>query len=225
MDELQTFEIDPQSGARASVIWLHGLGASNHDFDDLVPLLDAPNVRFVFPNAPRRAVTINGGAVMPAWYDLLSLQENAKREDAATVRDAERLVTKLVQREIARGIAAERIALLGFSQGGAMALHVGARFPERLAGIGVLSGYLLLQSEFEAERNSANNATPLLFCHGKFDPVVPFGLGKRAFDQTQALGHPGEWHSFPMQHSMCLEEVDVLKDWLTRCGVRQAAPV
>jgi phospholipase/carboxylesterase len=224
MAELETFEIEPRGGARASVLWLHGLGASNHDFDELVPLLDAPDVRFVFPSAPKRRVTVNGGAVMPAWYDILSLQETAKREDAATVRDAERLVTALVQREVARGMPAERIALLGFSQGGATALHVGTRFGERLAGIGVLSGYLLLQSEFEAERSLANRQTPLLFCHGQFDPVVPFTLGKRAFEYVQLLGHPAEWHSFPMQHSMCLPEVEVLKDWLTRCGVRKATP-
>jgi phospholipase/carboxylesterase len=220
MTELQTFEVAASAQVNSSVIWLHGLGASNHDFEDLVPLLDAPQVRFVFPQAPERPVTINGGHVMPAWYDLLSLQANAKREDEATVRDAEQLVSALVQQQIARGVPAERIALLGFSQGGAMALHVGARFGERLAGIGVLSGYLLLQDKFEAERSSANHTTPILFCHGQFDPVVPLGLGRRGYEHVQSLGHTCEWHSFPMEHSMCLPEVEVLKDWLTRCGVR-----
>lgn len=218
MSELETFEIEPKGKADASVIWLHGLGASNHDFDDLVPLLDAPNTRFVFPNAPKRPVTINGGMLMPAWYDIVSFDDPPLREDPTTVRHAERLVDALVRREIARGVPAQNIVLLGFSQGGAMALHVGARFAERLGGIGVLSGYLLLPAEFEAERNSANVETPILFCHGKFDPVVPFALGKHGFEQIRRLGHPAEWHEFPMQHSMCLPEVEVLKDWLGRCA-------
>jgi phospholipase/carboxylesterase len=217
MPELTTFEIAPRGPARATVIWLHGLGASNHDFDDLVPLLDAADVRFVFPNAPKRAVTINGGAVMPAWYDIVSFDDPPLREDEATVRDAERLLSALIEREIARGMAAERIVLLGFSQGGAMALHVGARFPQRLAGIGVLSGYMVVPSEFETERAAANVPTPLLFCHGKSDPVVPVGLGQQGFQRVQALGHSAEWHTFAMQHSICMPEVQVLKAWLARC--------
>lgn len=210
------FEIEPTAEHSATVIWLHGLGASNRDFEDIVPHLSAAHVRFVFPSAPIRPVTINGGFPMPAWYDLLGLGDPPAREDAATVRDGARLVHGTVEDEIARGVPAERIVLLGFSQGGAMSLHVGTRFGQRLAGIGVLSGYLLMPDTLEHERDAANDGTALFFAHGRHDPVVPYSLGLRSFERVRALGYPAELHSFDMEHSMCLEEVRALDAWLGR---------
>ncbi len=210
------FEIQPQATHSASVIWLHGLGASNRDFEDVVPHLDAAHVRFVFPAAPVRPVTVNGGFSMPAWYDLLGLGEPPAREDEATVRDGARLVESVLRREVERGLPADRIVLMGFSQGGAMSLHVGTRFDQRLAGIAVLSGYLLLPDTFESERHDANRGTPMLFAHGRRDPIVPHSLGQHAFTRMQALGYPAELHSFDMDHSMCLEEVRILDEWFKR---------
>ncbi len=219
-EALKTFEIEPKQEQTGSVIWMHGLGATNHDFDDVIPLLDAPGVRFVFPAAPVRPVTINGGMVMPAWYDIVAFDDPPLREDATTVRHAEALVEGLLDREIARGTQAERIVLMGFSQGGAMALHNGVRYRETLAGIAVLSGYLLLPDAFEAEAHAANRQTPVLCCHGEYDPVVQLSLGKQSYEAVRAAGHPCEWHTFPMPHSLCLPEVEVLKRWLTERGLR-----
>ena len=199
---------------------MHGLGASNRDFEDVVPLLQAPNVRFLFPSAPTRAVTINGGMKMPAWYDILSLGDPPRREDEVGVREAQELISTIIEDEIARGVPSERIVLMGFSQGGAMALHVGTRFEQALAGVGVLSGYLILPAHFAAERHAANQQTPILFCHGINDPTVPLQLGRRAYDTVNAAGYPAAWHTFPMGHSMCMPEVDVLRDWLGTCGLR-----
>jgi phospholipase/carboxylesterase len=213
---LNTFEIEPTASLRGSVLWLHGLGASNHDFEDLVPELGTPHLRYVFPAAPKRPVTINGGMVMPAWYDILSFSDPPLREDEPSVREAALQVTALIEREIARGVPANRIVLAGFSQGGAMALHVGARYPEALGGIMVLSAYLLLPQALDAERHASNSATPLLFCHGRFDPVVPFYLGEAAFEQLKSAGYSAEFHAFAMPHSMCLPEVAVISAWLHR---------
>jgi phospholipase/carboxylesterase len=214
MNDLRIQETTPQAPQRGSVIWMHGLGASNHDFDDVVPLLELPDVRFVFPAAPEQPVTINGGMVMPSWYDILSFQDPPLREDEASVRSSAKLVSAVIQREIDRGVPAERIVLMGFSQGGAMALHVGLRFTERLAGIAVLSGYLLLPRGLETERQQANSQTPILFCHGKFDQVVPLPLGQAGFEAVKSVGVPSEFHSFAMEHSLCMPEVQVLKTWL-----------
>jgi phospholipase/carboxylesterase len=214
---LETFEVEPKSAPRGSVIWMHGLGATNHDFDDVVPMLKLPDTRFVFPQAPDLPVTINSGMVMPAWYDIVSFADPPLREDPTTVRRAARLVQALIDREVERGIPSERIVLMGFSQGGAMALHVGKRCPTTLAGIGVLSGYLVLPSELAAEQSEANLGTPTLFCHGTYDPVVPHALGRLAYDTLLASSPAStEFHSFPMQHSLCLPEIDLLGSWLRR---------
>ncbi len=218
--DIATYEVAPTAEQTGSVVWMHGLGASNHDFDDVVPLLDAPGVRFIFPAAPTRAVTINGGMRMPAWYDILAFEDPPRREDAEGARDSERLLRGVLERELARGVPSTKIALVGFSQGGAMALHVGTRFEQALAGVGVLSGYLILPAHFAAERHAANQQTPILFCHGINDPTVPLQLGRRAYDTVNAAGYPAAWHTFPMGHSMCMPEVDVLRDWLGTCGLR-----
>lgn len=218
--QLSTFVVEPTAAHRGTVIWMHGLGATNHDFDDVVPLLDAPGVRFVFPAAPMRPVTINGGMVMPAWYDIVSFSDPPLREDEATLRDAEASVTQLLDAELTRRLPADKTVLLGFSQGGALALHVGIRYAQSLAGIGVLSGYLLLPQRLEAERQVANAKTPLLFCHGEFDPIVPCDLGLSSFEAMVAAGYQARWHTFPMQHSLCMPEIMLLKDWLSQCGLR-----
>jgi phospholipase/carboxylesterase len=211
---LSTFEIEPTEPQRGTVIWMHGLGASNHDFDPVIPELRTPYLRFVFPAAPIRPVTINGGMPMPAWYDILSFDNPPLREKESDVREAEKALFELIERERERGVPPERVVLAGFSQGGAMALHVGLRSSEPLAGVLVLSAYLLLPQRFEAERAPASTESPLLFAHGRFDPVVPFELGRRAYERVTLAGYAARWAAFDMEHSLCIEEVEVIGAWL-----------
>lgn len=205
---LDCIEIGP-ADARASVIWLHGLGADGHDFEPIPPLLGLPHVRFVLPHAQKRAVTINGGYVMRAWYDILSLDFNGVRESETDIRSSQAQVEALIQRERDRGVASENIVLVGFSQGGAMALHVGLRWREPLAGIVVLSAYLLMGDRLADEQSPANAKTPMLVCHGSQDPIVPVWLGKAAHDQVAALQpeRPLQWFDYPMPHAVCPEEL------------------
>jgi phospholipase/carboxylesterase len=191
------------------VIWLHGLGADGNDFAGLVPELDltgCPAIRFIFPHAPAIPVTINGGYVMPAWYDILGT-DLISRQDAAGIRTSEKAITALIEREMARGIPASRIVLAGFSQGCAMALHTGLRFPQALAGIMALSGYLPLAEHFAAERTAANAHTPIFMAHGSQDPVVAPARGEASRDLLVRLGYPVQWHSYPMPHSLHPREV------------------
>jgi phospholipase/carboxylesterase len=211
---LTTFEIEPTEPQRGTVIWMHGLGASNHDFDPIVPELAAPFLRFVFPAAPLRPVTINGGMTMPAWYDILSFDNPPLREQEADVRQAEREIGLLVERERERGVPPGQVVLAGFSQGGAMALHVGLRAPEPLAGVLVLSAYLLLPQRFDAERTPESVQAPVLFAHGRYDPVVPLALGKAAHERLDKAGYTARWSAFDMEHSLCLEEVELVAAWL-----------
>jgi phospholipase/carboxylesterase len=211
---LDTFEIEPTETQRGSVIWMHGLGASNHDFDDIVPELQAPSLRFIFPAATVRPVTINQGMRMPAWYDILSFDDPPLREKEADVRESAGELSRLIEREHARGVPHSSILLAGFSQGGAMALHAGLRTEQALAGVVVLSGYLVLPDCFEAERSAASEQTPFLFCHGRFDPIVPYFLGRAAFERLEAAGYAAQWSDYEMQHSMCLDEVFCVRDWL-----------
>jgi phospholipase/carboxylesterase len=207
---LDFIEIGPESGeATASVIWLHGLGADGHDFEPIPPLLGLANVRFVLPHAEPRPVTINNRLVMRAWYDILSLDFSGIRESDADIRASQAQIEALIRRENQRGIPSERIVLVGFSQGGAMALHVGLRWPERLAGVVVLSAYLLMGERAAEERAPANATTPMLFCHGSRDPVVPVWLGKAAYEQIAALDpeRPMHWYDYPMPHAVCPEEI------------------
>lgn len=211
---LATFEIEPTERQRGTVIWMHGLGASNHDFDPIIPELRAPFLRFVFPAAPVRPVTINGGMKMPAWYDILSFDDPPLRERESDVVEAAGEISALVERERERGVAPSQVVLAGFSQGGAMALHVGLRTPEPLAGVLVLSAYLLLPQRFEQERTAASVEAPVLFGHGRYDPVVPFELGKAAYDRLQQAGYRTRWAAFDMEHSLCLPEVTLIASWL-----------
>ena len=206
---LECIEIGPSQWATASVIWLHGLGADGHDFEPIPPLLGLPHVRFVLPHAEHRPVTINGRFVMRAWYDILSLDFSGVRESEADIRRSQAQIEALIRRENQRGIASERIVLIGFSQGGAMALHVGLRWPERLAGVVVLSAYLLMAERTRDERSPANATTPMLVCHGTQDPIVPVWLGKAAYEQIAALDpeRPMHWYDYPMPHAVCPEEL------------------
>jgi phospholipase/carboxylesterase len=193
---------------------MHGLGASNHDFDDLIPELGLPGIRYVFPAAPSRPVTINGGMRMPAWYDILSVNNPPLRERESDVRQTQTEIEALIDREIARGVASNRIVLAGFSQGGAVALHSALRYRETLGGAMILSAYLLLPQTLEQERTPANHGLPLLFCHGESDAVVPLGLGRLAYQRVADIGYAAAWHQFPMGHSLCMPELEVIRSWL-----------
>ena len=216
MHLLDAVVIEPESTHTGSVIWLHGLGASGHDFEPVIPWLRRPDLRFVLPHAPDRPVTINGGYVMPSWYDIRMLEAGPEREDAGQIVESTELVRALIAAEVARGIPPERIALIGFSQGAALTLHTGLRHPERLAGLAVLSGYLLLADTIDAEASDANRSTPLLFCHGTLDDVVRVSRGRRAHRRMTDAGRPTAWHDWPMGHEVVQEEIEVIGDWLRR---------
>lgn len=211
---LPCVEVEPRGEATGSVVWLHGLGASGHDFEDLVPMLDQPQVRFVFPHAPRRPVTVNMGLIMPAWYDIRALGGERGEEDERGIRASAQLVENLLEREKQRGVSAGRIVLAGFSQGGAVALFAGMRHAETLAGVMVLSAYELLPATRAEEATVANRTTPLLVCHGSDDPMVPVEAGRQAFATWEHPERPSEIHEFPMAHAVCVEEIEVIRRWL-----------
>jgi phospholipase/carboxylesterase len=213
-DVLPCVEIEASGEPLGTVVWLHGLGASGHDFEDVVPLLELPRVRYVFPHAPVRPVTVNLGLIMPAWYDVRSLPASAEDQDDRGVRDSARRIEALLAREERRGVPAERIVIAGFSQGAALALFVGIRHPKPLLGIMVLSGGELLPATREAEAAPANRRTPLLVCHGLYDPLVGVERGREAYAAYARDGRPAEWHEFPMAHEVSLPEIGVIRDWL-----------
>jgi len=215
---LPCVEIESAPQPTAAVIWLHGLGADGHDFASLVPELDlsgCPPIRFVFPHAPSMPVTVNGGYVMPAWYDILG-PNLISQQDAAGIQSSERAIVALIAQEVARGIPAERIVLAGFSQGCAMALHTGLRLQQRLAGIMALSGYLPLADRLAAERHPANAQTPIFMAHGTQDPVVVIARGEASRDALAALGQPVAWHSYPMPHSLHPQEIADISAFLAQ---------
>ena len=214
---LPAVEISTGPAPTHSVIWMHGLGADGHDFEPVVDEFDLsrlPPTRFVFPHAPQRAVTINGGYVMRAWYDILSQDFASRREDAAGVLESAAQVEALIGRENARGVPDRSIVLAGFSQGGAIALHTGLRHPGRLAGLLALSTYLPLADCLAAEASTANHDVPIFMAHGSADPVVPHAFGRRSADALAAAGYPLTWRSYRMEHSLCLEEIHDIEDWL-----------
>jgi phospholipase/carboxylesterase len=215
---LPAVELEPASPARFAVIWLHGLGADGHDFPPIVPELGLDPglaIRWVFPHAPAIPVTINGGLVMPAWYDIRAL-DLERRHDEEGIRRSAAQVVALVEREVERGVPSERIVLAGFSQGGAIATHVALRHPEPLAGLVGLSTYLVLADELERERSAANQRIPIFQAHGTLDPMVVYERGRSSRDRLRALGYEVEWHEFPMEHQVCLEEIEALGRWLAR---------
>jgi phospholipase/carboxylesterase len=200
----------------ASILWLHGLGADGSDFAPIVDELALPlAVRFVFPHAPSMPVTVNGGYVMPAWYDIYS-QDIAGIQDEAGIRRAQSMLTALIEMEKSRGIRPERIVLAGFSQGGAIALQTALRYPDRLAGVVALSTYLPLQSSLAKERSEANRDLPVFMAHGRYDTVIPQQAAQISRNNMKLVGYPVEWHEYPMMHTVCAEEIGDIRRFLLK---------
>jgi phospholipase/carboxylesterase len=212
---LETIQLDTGPNPTASVIWLHGLGASGDDFVPIVREPGLPAIRFIFPHAPTMPVTVNNGYVMRAWYDIIGA-DLTRREDESGLRASQALVEQLIAQEKARGVPAERIVLAGFSQGCAMTLQTGLRHPERLAGLLCLSGYVPLNATVDAERHPANQATPIFLAHGRGDQVIPILLAEQSRDLLRSLGFNVEWHEYMMPHSVCQEEVEDISAWFRR---------
>jgi len=208
--------LEPATTADAAVIWLHGLGADGYDFVPIVDELRLPPtlaVRFIFPHARPRPVTINNGFVMRAWYDITGLGPDRKEDDAG-IRESAGVVNGYIEQQNARGVATERIVIAGFSQGGAIALQASLRYPERLGGVMALSTYLPLRESVAAVASRANEDLPILMCHGLRDPMIAAAIGKASRDQLVSLGYTVEWQSYPMEHQVCMEEVHDISRWL-----------
>jgi phospholipase/carboxylesterase len=215
---LETHEIETGPYPRTTLIVLHGLGADGFDFVPICGELDLAAlgpVRYVFPHAPTRPVTINGGYTMRAWYDIL-VTDLVRHEDEAGLRQSQQQIAELIDRERERGVAAERIVVMGFSQGCAMALMTALRYPHRLGGAVGLSGYLPLAALTTAERSTANADLPVFMAHGTQDPIVPHARGAASRDALRALGHEVAWQEYPMPHSVCAEEIEALNAWLLK---------
>lgn len=217
-DLLSTIELENGDDPTHTILWLHGLGADGNDFVPIIDELELPSasrIRFIFPHAPMRPVSINNGFVMRAWYDVLNLNFN-QPEDEDGLRDSQRAIEALLERERQRGITPERIVLAGFSQGGAMALQTGLRYPERLAGIMALSCYLPLQQTLAAEAHHVNSATSIFMAHGSQDSIVPLTLAAASRRQLLESGYAVEWHEYPMAHTVCVKEMTDISAWLKR---------
>ena len=215
---LETIEIETAPSPQSAVIWMHGLGADGHDFAPIVRELDlsgCTGIRFVFPHAETMPVTINGGYVMRAWYDILGM-DLVRREDEIGLRQSQMRIEQLIEREVARGISTSRIVLAGFSQGCAMTLQTGLRYPQPLAGLLCLSGYLPLADSIAHERHPANQPTPIFLAHGRGDGVVPIDRAETSRNLLRELGYDIEWHDYLMQHSVCEEEIIDIGHWLKR---------
>ncbi|HEX9684620.1 MAG TPA: alpha/beta hydrolase-fold protein [Burkholderiales bacterium] len=216
---LDAIEIETGENPSSSVIWMHGLGADGNDFVPIVSELGldgAPATRFLFPHAPMRPVTMNNGYVMRAWYDvsLGDLEGNSRRADERGVRESQKSITALIEREVKRGVEPEHIVLAGFSQGGAIALQTGLRYPRKLAGVMALSTYLPLAESLPREAAAANRNTPIFMAHGTYDPVVPLVMGAGSMTLLTGLGYAVEWRQYPMPHSVCPEEIQDIGVWL-----------
>ena len=213
---LETVEVETGSSPDAAVIWLHGLGADGHDFEPVVPHLlwpGAPAIRFIFPHATVRPVTVNGGMRMRAWYDIVSIDSD-RNHDVAGIRESMAQTQQLIDREVQRGIKPSRIVLAGFSQGGAIAIQVAMRQEQKLAGLLALSTYLLLADELEAEATEISREQPVFMGHGLVDPVVPVSMGEKAATSLRELGCQVSWHAYNMQHSVSMEEISDISFWL-----------
>lgn len=207
--ELSTVEVPSQLHHTYSIIWLHGLGADGHDFESIVSELhlhEGKHIRFIFPNAPIRPVTINNGVKMCAWYDILEMSL-LRKVDTASIYQSAQLIQQLIQREINAGISSENILLAGFSQGGVIALHAGLRCPHKLGGIIALSTYLPTVEALKVERSAVNDTTPIFMAHGIIDSIVDIEIAKEACNALKALNYPVEWHDYLMEHSVCIEEI------------------
>ena len=220
MELPETVEVASGVNPQGSVIWLHGLGADGHDFESIVPELgvaDQLSLRFVFPHAPIRPVTINGGMTMRAWYDILTLERGGPQDEAG-IRESGRLLELLIERECERDIPHDKIVLAGFSQGGAIALHAALRYPHRLGGLMALSTWLPLQDSFDTEvvgnTRAQSQELPVFMAHGSFDPMLPMALGQQSCETLEKAGYAVEWHDYPMAHAVCAEEIADIRNWL-----------
>jgi phospholipase/carboxylesterase len=212
---VEAIEIQTGSKPAASIIWLHGLGADGHDFEPIVPELKlAKPVRFVFPHAPARPVTINQGMRMRAWYDILQL--GGGPEDDAGIRASQRMIEELISEEKGKGLPAAKIVMAGFSQGGAIALQTALRYPERFAGVLALSTYLPLAGSLQSERSPANQDIPIFMAHGRYDDIIPLRRAEESRRLLEAAGYRVEWHEYPMPHSVCAEEIADIAAFLAR---------
>lgn len=210
--------IEPEVPAQACVIWLHGLGANGYDFQPIVPYLELPEdlpVRFLFPHAPSMPVTVNGGMVMPAWYDILEMNVGRKVDKTSLIASGERIAA-LINSQIAAGISASKIVLAGFSQGGAVAYHTALCFPQRLAGLIALSTYMATAEEIEQGRSADNADLPIWIGHGNMDDVVPLQLGQEALSNLQRMNYQAAWQDYPMGHEVALEEIQEIGRWITQ---------
>jgi phospholipase/carboxylesterase len=205
------------NSAKIVIIWMHGLGADGHDFEPVVPQFAIPDlpIKFVFPHAPKIPVTINGGMVMRAWYDIL-MMDIGKHADKDGVLASEKLIHSLIDEQVALGFKHEQIVLAGFSQGGAMSLHVSTGLKEKIAGIIALSSYLPIPELLLEEKNTVNLNTPIFMGHGTQDPVVPYTLGESSRDALKNAGYKINWHSYPLQHGVSMEELSDIKEWLIK---------
>ena len=215
---LSAVEINPEGSVKRVVIWLHGLGANGHDFEPIVPELRLPmtmGIRYVFPHAPEMPVTCNGGMTMPAWYDILGIGQNYP-QDVAGFNRSTASINSLIERELANGVRSEDIVLAGFSQGGVIALHAGLRFPQKLGGIIALSTYVGAPETLLAEQADANKNIPIMMAHGSHDQVVPFAYGQQSAAVLGEAGYVVDWKSYPMEHSVCGEEIADISAFLSK---------
>jgi len=206
-------EVETLANPDASIIWLHGLGADGHDFEPIIEQLNLPEnaaIRFIFPHAPKMAVTINNGMVMPAWYDILELNIDRKVDEEQLNKSANAIID-FINSEIARGIASDRIIIAGFSQGGAVAFEAALAFPEKLAGLLALSTYFATKDSISY--HPANQQLPIAIHHGSHDPIVPFSLGQQSTELLSSKGYPVEFKQYPMEHSVCAEQIDDIRQW------------
>ena len=219
----ETVEVGPAESVDGSVIWLHGLGADGHDFEAIVPQLNLPSslrLRFVFPHAPVRPITINGGMAMRAWYDIISLERDGPADEPG-IRESAAALVMLIEREHERGVPYDKIVVAGFSQGGAIASHSALRFSEKLAGLMALSTYLPLRSTIQAEIAESATAQPkdlrIFMAHGTADPMLPIHLGTSSRDAVEDLGYSVEWFEYQMPHAICPQEIADISVWLSAC--------
>ncbi len=211
---LQFRDLGAREHVQGAVVWLHGLGASADDFVPLVPYLDAPHLRFFFPEAPIRPVTVNMGVSMPAWYDIRTIKRGPERENEEHIDEAMVSLSSILEQLEAQGVPSQRIVLAGFSQGAAMALQVGLRYPRPLAGLLILSGYLLLHDRLASEASTANKSTPIQFCHGSRDPVVPVAAARDSYEHLRQDPRDIHWADYPMGHEVCDEQIGHIRSWL-----------
>jgi phospholipase/carboxylesterase len=222
---LDTVEIETAPHPIASIIWMHGLGADGHDFEPIVPELASPQlpaVRFVFPNAPIRPITVNAGYPMRAWFDVIGFGRTDPQDEPG-IRASAAAIRALIQRENERGVSTQRIVLAGFSQGGAMAVFTGIRHSERLAGIMGLSCFETLPATMDTERAATNQSTPIFLAHGVFDPLVDIRRGRELRAGLEKRGYTVEWHEYPMPHSVAMEEINAIAGWLPRVLTSEAS--